>query len=337
MKKYMCWIIGICLALLPFTAYATGLASVSSAEATSQPAAEEDNEIDYKALVEAVLHEIGEEHVTNIVYVVVKEGYDKYEIIHQVAPNAVQLREFDLIDAVKLEFPSSEQALAAVRAFNKLDSVKYAEPKYDIPYSQPSRPMEEPPTIDEGKPLTSPIEAAEILGQCGLLRGKENDFALDDPLTRAEGAVLLGRLQGMDEGVSIQESPFVDVPAEHWAAPAIACCADAGLVNGVGDGAFAPDTPLTAPQFVTMLLRLKGYQHAGPEDAMDMAISVQMLDEEARQWLDNRRFERKEMVCCLYWGITSADADGTTLLDKLVARGVDMALRSWELAELEYR
>lgn len=46
---------------------------------------------------------------------------------------------------------------------------------------------------------------------------------------------------------------FIDVPAEHWAAPYIAEAVELGLVHGVGDGRYDPDGILTQAQVAQIL------------------------------------------------------------------------------------
>ena len=48
---------------------------------------------------------------------------------------------------------------------------------------------------------------------------------------------------------------FTDVPSSHWASSSISEMADKGIMSGVGNNKFAPDTTLTGAQFVTMIVR----------------------------------------------------------------------------------
>lgn len=54
---------------------------------------------------------------------------------------------------------------------------------------------------------------------------------------------------------------FSDVAPEDWFAPGVALCADRGVMVGVGDGRFSPDKDLTAPECLTLALRLYGVQN----------------------------------------------------------------------------
>lgn len=60
----------------------------------------------------------------------------------------------------------------------------------------------------------------EVLNQTGIIRGNENGFEEDKPLTRQEMVTILARInpdQDFNE-FSYDGSPgFVDVPDDHWA------------------------------------------------------------------------------------------------------------------------
>jgi spore germination protein YaaH len=89
----------------------------------------------------------------------------------------------------------------------------------------------------------------------------ESEFAPEKPLTRAEAAVVLVRAMGLvtpvvgNDGVPLPSS-FKDVPNDYWAAKEIIAAQQKGYVEGVGDGLFAPDLPLTREQISSMLVRI---------------------------------------------------------------------------------
>jgi len=56
------------------------------------------------------------------------------------------------------------------------------------------------------------------------------------------------------------EAPeFSDVPLEHWAYSEISELTANGIVNGMGDGTFAPDSPVTREQFIKLLVLSAGF------------------------------------------------------------------------------
>ena len=79
----------------------------------------------------------------------------------------------------------------------------------------------------------------------------------DDSLSRAQMATIVYRLLD-DESVaalSVPSSSFTDVDASAWYAPFVLALADAGVVGGTGNGYFAPDSPTTWVQLLTVLGR----------------------------------------------------------------------------------
>lgn len=57
--------------------------------------------------------------------------------------------------------------------------------------------------------------------------------------------------------VTVNVSPFADISG-HWAEAEIIAVYNAGLINGIGGGYFAPDSEVNRAAFVTMLYRMAG-------------------------------------------------------------------------------
>ena len=105
-------------------------------------------------------------------------------------------------------------------------------------------------------------EAVDVMASVGVLEGYNNEFSPKDELTRAQAAKIIAYL---DLGKDVAEAlpavqAFSDVPATHWASKYIAYLSQAGIVNGVGDGKFAPDGKVTGYEFAKMLLVVLGYK-----------------------------------------------------------------------------
>ena len=64
---------------------------------------------------------------------------------------------------------------------------------------------------------------------------------------------------------------YTDVSETSWYAGAVAYVTEQGLMNGVGGGAFAPETPMTRAMLVTMLYNLEG--KPAPEDGAETGFS----------------------------------------------------------------
>ena len=91
---------------------------------------------------------------------------------------------------------------------------------------------------------------------CLLFNGVSEDrFAPEQPMTRAMLVAVLWRLFG--EPYVDRPDPFDDVPNRSWYANAVTWAAENKLIEGVGDGRFAPDAPVTREQLVTILHRME--------------------------------------------------------------------------------
>ncbi|SDC07749.1 Ig-like domain (group 2) [Paenibacillus sp. UNCCL117] len=94
----------------------------------------------------------------------------------------------------------------------------------------------------------------ELLASKLIVRGRSADrFAPDQPVTRAEFTALLVRSLGLQDAPAA--STYKDVTSEAWYAGAVGAAARAGLAEGMDDGRFRPDEPITREQLAVMLLR----------------------------------------------------------------------------------
>jgi len=96
--------------------------------------------------------------------------------------------------------------------------------------------------------------------QAGLVGGNaDGRFAPERPITRAELAVIMSRVvqQGLVTVPRVPGVNFADqqsIPA--WAQGGVRIAAEAGLVQGSGDGRFNPHNLATRAEVATMLYRL---------------------------------------------------------------------------------
>ena len=95
----------------------------------------------------------------------------------------------------------------------------------------------------------------EYVYENGLMNGTgDTTFDLDLPYTRAMFVTMLGRMEGIDPA-DYPGTQFKDVAATNWAAPYINWAAENNIVNGVGDGKFAPGNIITEEQYCTIVCR----------------------------------------------------------------------------------
>lgn len=76
----------------------------------------------------------------------------------------------------------------------------------------------------------------------------------DDPITRAEFVALLLRVEDISASART-ETPFVDVPSNHWAFGLIQAAKENGIVNGIDATHFGLTENVTREQAVAMIVR----------------------------------------------------------------------------------
>ena len=101
-------------------------------------------------------------------------------------------------------------------------------------------------------------KAVNQLAGLGYLKGSpDGSFRPAAPITRAEMAALLVRF-AEPEGEIEYVDDFVDVPETHWAYEAIRQAAAYGWINGVGEGRFSPDRPITRAEAAKLFCAVMG-------------------------------------------------------------------------------
>lgn len=94
----------------------------------------------------------------------------------------------------------------------------------------------------------------------GLLSGyTDHTFRADGQLSRAQLAVIIARAAGLqlDETAEITFNDETEIPA--WAQKEVSAAVKAGLIQGKGDGTFAPNETATRAEALTMIIRLLEY------------------------------------------------------------------------------
>lgn len=104
-------------------------------------------------------------------------------------------------------------------------------------------------------------KAIQVLSGLGIAKGDEaGNFNPTNDVKRSEMVAFVCRMMG-EENIATASSTnaFTDVAANHWAAGYIAWGVNNGIVNGMGDGTFAPDASVTYQDAVVMIMRALGY------------------------------------------------------------------------------
>ena len=108
-------------------------------------------------------------------------------------------------------------------------------------------------------------DAVNYVSEKGYMTGVgDNRFAPNDEVTRAMFVTILARITMAEtDGTA---SAFTDVPENKWYTGAVSWAAENGIVNGVGDGMFAPGKSITRQDLCTILYRFV--------NAMDYELTV---------------------------------------------------------------
>lgn len=108
----------------------------------------------------------------------------------------------------------------------------------------------------------------------GLFRGTSADtFSPEDAMTRGMFVTVLGRL-ATAEVKQYGQSRFVDVSNNAYYMGYVEWASENGIVSGIGNGAFAPNRPITREQLAVMMLNYAktfGIPLPNVQEAMDFA------------------------------------------------------------------
>ena len=106
----------------------------------------------------------------------------------------------------------------------------------------------------------------------------EDEFAPDGTITRSQFATLLVRALGLE--LTDEGSVFADVAGPAWYRQYVMAANKAGLVNGMGEGKFAPDANISREQMAVMIMR--AYNELMDTDYMNISTTAQLRFDDER-------------------------------------------------------
>lgn len=169
------------------------------------------------------------------------------------------------------------------------------------------------------------IQYADTLYELGLFKGTDNGYELDKTFTREEAATVLVRLLGEERNSEKQEynSLFNDVSKDRWSFPYVMYCYENKITKGTGNDTFSPETPISAEEFATLVLRLLGYTDAEPNTALKECIEYNLLNSEVVRRLEtSSNFKRDDMVYIVYRSLMTKTDNGEILANVLAEKGI---------------
>jgi hypothetical protein len=129
-------------------------------------------------------------------------------------------------------------------------------------------------------------EAVDVMSALGIMVGSGGTgFDPAGTFTREQAAKVVALLLSPNAGkFKVSVSSFSDVAVTDWSSPFIEYCASKGIINGTGDGTFAPKAPVTGTSFAKMLLTALGYgknnEYVGSNweiNVLDDALALKIL------------------------------------------------------------
>ncbi|MDX1359545.1 MAG: hypothetical protein R3232_11995, partial [Clostridia bacterium] len=167
---------------------------------------------------------------------------------------------------------------------------------------------------------------AEKLNAIGLFLGTDIGFELHRVPRRAEAAVMLVRLLGLESealgGGYIH--PFTDVP--EWADPYVGLLYQNELTKGIGGNLYDPYSDVDAKTYLTFVMRALGYSDDEGdfswESAVDDALGSGLINSLEHDVLSVEVFTRGHMAAMSYNALNSLMKDTrVTLAASLIESG----------------
>lgn len=137
-------------------------------------------------------------------------------------------------------------------------------------------------TDQDGKLTVPPIPVDAVKHGAYVVGYDNGNFGPEDNMTRAEAAVIFGRLLADNKGESAYPaaySKYKDVEAGSWYAPYVRYLSTYGVVYGCGNSTFDPDRVISRAEFVTMAVRFFNVYDGGNAAIQDQYASFDDVTE----------------------------------------------------------
>lgn len=171
--------------------------------------------------------------------------------------------------------------------------------------------------------VTTEQAAMELLSDKGLVQGyPDGELHAEASLTRAQAVVLILRASGFEDDRWFREDVplFSDVPRAHWASGYVYYGVHTHVLNGMGDGTFAPESEVSLAQMVKMLICLVDKDEENfvyPHDYINEAQRLGLLKDISCK--TDEIINRGQAALLLTRAMTIEFEDGKTLNDRYAA------------------
>ena len=184
-------------------------------------------------------------------------------------------------------------------------------------------------TAPDYNAMADALKAMDLFHGSGWSIG--SGYELENTPNRIQGLIMFLRLLGEEDAAlaTTAASPFHDVA--DWAQPYVAYAYEKGYTNGVDlpGGLFGPNDLMTAPQYMTLLLRALGYSDTADLPDFNWATSAAFAQNQglitAGEYnrLMSGTFTRAQVAYVSFYALDfPLKGQNTTLLDRLISSGV---------------
>lgn len=167
-------------------------------------------------------------------------------------------------------------------------------------------------------------EAVKYVYGAGLMDGvSATAFEPNSPITRGMIVTILWRLEGKPAAAG--GGYFADVPASSYYAEAIAWAAECGIVDGYGDGIFAPNRNISREELAAILYRCAAYTGVDVSRKADLsayadAAEVSAWAADAMAWANAAGLITGQGEATLAPAATATRAEAAAILARYAAR-----------------
>ncbi len=157
----------------------------------------------------------------------------------------------------------------------------------------------------------------------GFMKGmSETEFKPKNNMTRAEFCQMMYNVYKGDTSVMldrVEATDFADLPDTKWSYEAVMACARAGIVNGVGDGMFEPESPIKRQEAVTIMMRILYGENLNELDADALLASARESGIPANDFDTVNPYARKAYAAALGL-LINGDPDGNVTPQHSITR-----------------
>lgn len=147
----------------------------------------------------------------------------------------------------------------------------------------------------------------------GFFKGvSDTEFGVKDSMTRAQFCQMIYNIYKDDSDIITRanEAAFIDVQPGSWFFDAVSACAESGIVNGIGDGLFNPNAPISREDTAIIMMRIligaDGIENTDEQSALAAARKSGI----AAGDFDSTRGYAKKAVAAALGVIYFGDTDG---------------------------